>query len=70
MRLDELQSEPFAARLCGSALLITLAMCLALMGCERREKVLDVETPGADIEVHRTTDPIDGSKGVEIETSR
>jgi hypothetical protein len=37
----------------------------ALTGCERKEKVIDVETPGADIEVERNIDT--GAVDVEVE---
>jgi hypothetical protein len=38
---------------------VVIATCLAvfsLSGCERKERVLDVQTPGADIEVDRNID--------------
>jgi hypothetical protein len=34
----------------------TLLGAISLSGCERKETVLDVETPGADIEVERNVD--------------
>lgn len=37
----------------------------ALTGCERKEKVIDVETPGADVEVERNIDT--GAVDVEVE---
>jgi hypothetical protein len=37
----------------------------ALTGCERKEKVIDVETPGADVEVERNIDT--GEVDVEVE---
>lgn len=30
---------------------------LCFAGCDRQEKVLDIETPGTDIEVHKDVDP-------------
>jgi len=36
-------------------LIMSLAMILSL-GCENKEKVLDVETPGANVEVERNRD--------------
>jgi hypothetical protein len=36
-------------------LILGLAMTLSL-GCENKEKILDVETPGANIEVERNRD--------------
>jgi len=41
-----------------------LGMC-ALTGCERKEKVLDVETPGGDVEVERNIDT--GAVDVQVE---
>jgi hypothetical protein len=37
----------------------------ALSGCERKETVLDVETPGADVEVERNID----TGEIEVETT-
>jgi len=37
----------------------------SLAGCERKEKVLDVETPAGELEIER--DKSSGSVGVEIE---
>jgi hypothetical protein len=37
-----------------------------LSGCERKETVLDVQTPGADVEVERNID----TGEVEVETNR
>jgi hypothetical protein len=37
-----------------------------LTGCERKEKVIDIETPGADVEVERNID----TGEVEVETTR
>jgi hypothetical protein len=39
--------------------LVATASCLALFsfaGCERKERVLDVQTPGADVQVDRNID--------------
>jgi hypothetical protein len=36
----------------------------ALAGCERKEKVIDVDTPGADVEVERNVDT--GEVDVEV----
>ncbi len=38
----------------------------ALTGCERKEKVIDVETPGGDVEVERNIDT--GAVDVEVES--
>lgn len=42
-----------------SALVILASLCLAIAttaGCSRTERVLDVETPGAEVEVDRNID--------------
>ncbi|MBC7816258.1 MAG: hypothetical protein IAG10_05135 [Planctomycetaceae bacterium] len=39
------------------------AACLS-SGCEKKERVLEIKTPGLEIEVDKTKD------GIEIETSR
>jgi hypothetical protein len=47
---------------------IAMAVCLSsvtLFGCERKERVLDVQTPGADIEVDRNVDT--GEVEVDVE---
>lgn len=36
-------------------------------GCERKERVLDVETPGVDVEVNRSDD---GSLEIDVEDRR
>ncbi|MGD9632972.1 MAG: hypothetical protein AB7G28_14670 [Pirellulales bacterium] len=41
-----------------------VGMC-ALTGCERKEKVIDVETPGGNVEVERNVDT--GAVEVEVE---
>jgi hypothetical protein len=41
-----------------------VGMC-ALTGCERKEKVIDIKTPGADVEVERNTDT--GKVDVEVD---
>jgi hypothetical protein len=57
----------------GAAGLLTLAVALALAGCQKpREKVLDIETPGVDIEVQKS--PSEGGappdRTVDIEVPR
>ena len=41
-----------------------VSMC-ALTGCERKEEVIDVETPGVDVKVERNKDT--GEVEVEVE---
>lgn len=36
---------------------VALVFGLALAGCERKEKVLDIETPAGEVEVERTIEP-------------
>jgi hypothetical protein len=51
---------------------LTMAACTGMIagltGCERKEKILDIETPGGDIEVERSTDT--GKVDVDINTNR
>jgi hypothetical protein len=43
--------------LATAALAVTTCVCAAVfVGCERKERVLDIETPGADVEVDRNID--------------
>jgi hypothetical protein len=50
-----------------SALLVAVsATALSLTGCERKERVLDIKTPGADVKVDRNLD----TGGVEVKTER
>jgi hypothetical protein len=59
----------FWPRACGAALWLSAAMAMALMGCEERKKVIDVNTPGANIQVDQTK-RLDGSTGVEVEIKK
>ena len=43
---------------------VGIAFC-SFTGCERKEKVIEVETPGADVEVNRDQDT--GQVEVEVE---
>jgi hypothetical protein len=46
-------------RLAVTAASMLVGACIALgivAGCERKERVLDIETPGADVEVDRNID--------------
>lgn len=54
----------FALRI--SAACLFAATMVAISGCERKEKVLDIETPGGEIEVER--DPETGDTDVEVNT--
>lgn len=46
------------------AIFLFAATLIAFSGCERKEKVLDIETPRTDIEVER--DPETGDTDVEV----
>ena len=49
--------------------LIALSACfaaLALAGCERKERVIDIQTPGVDVKVDRNID----NGNVEVQTDR
>lgn len=48
-------------------LLFSIAVLTASEGCERKEKVVDVHTPGFNLEVNKTTSAT-GDKGVEIKS--
>lgn len=41
------------------------ALCICSTGCERKEKVVDIETPAGEVEVHRDVDNGD----VEVDVS-
>jgi hypothetical protein len=41
---------------CEVAVVVLLGLVLALGGCQRNRKVLDVEAPGVDVEVQKNTD--------------
>ena len=50
---------PFRRKNTQLAIALTLGTCLGLValgGCERKERVLDVRTPGADVTVDRNVD--------------
>ncbi len=53
-----------------STFALTLALCspIGFLGCERREKVIDIETPGGDIEIERSPDT--GKVDVDIDVDR
>ena len=55
-----------AARMLGALILLMVGLSLTMMGCERREKVLDVEAPDIDLEVDKTTSP-DGNVGIDVD---
>ena len=51
-----------------SATLMLLFSVMALSGCERKEKVLDIETPAGDIEVERSKES--GKIDVDVDIDR
>jgi hypothetical protein len=38
------------------SMLVGACVALGIAGCERKERVLDIQTPGADVEVNRNID--------------
>lgn len=44
---------------CATSLVAAAALVGSLAGCERKEKVIDIEAPGVDIEVNRTRDRVE-----------
>ncbi|MCA9004092.1 MAG: hypothetical protein KDA70_02375 [Planctomycetaceae bacterium] len=46
------------------ALMLMSATAFTLAGCEEKEKVLDIETPGGELEIER--DKSDGNIGVDL----
>jgi hypothetical protein len=56
-----------SSRWFAAAMMVAASLgSIGLTGCERKEKVVDIETPGADIEVERNID----TGEVEVETNR
>ena len=52
----------------GIKLFCVLAAACTIAGCERKEKVLEIETPGAKIEINKTGDGTEvTAPGVEID---
>lgn len=49
----------------GLAIAAAITMC-ASTGCERKERVLDIKTPNAEVKVDRNVD----TGGVEVTTDR
>ena len=50
-----------------SGLLVAVSVvAFAFIGCERKERVIDIKTPGADVKVDRNID----TGGVEVKTER
>lgn len=62
MRLSYRRSSSFFA------ITLVLGSLISSIGCERKEKVLDIETPNGDIEVERSTDS--GKVDVDIDVDR
>jgi hypothetical protein len=57
----------FASRItAGSVALAVWLAAMALAGCERKERVLDVRTPAADVKVDRNID----NGRVDVQTTR
>lgn len=60
-----LQPRFLISRFARYAVLLLAVLPFVAFGCDRKEKVLDLETPGVDVEVERSVD--DGSLDVEID---
>jgi hypothetical protein len=61
--------QRWVARGFGITILLIIALAMALMGCAKHEKVLDVKTPNAQIEVDKTTHP-NGAVEIEVKSDR
>lgn len=53
----------------GAGLLCCAMLLPAVIGCERKEKVMEIQAPGFNLEVNKTTSPT-GEKGVEVKSNR
>lgn len=63
------QVKPSCCRIGFGGLVIgALAAVFSSAGCERKERVLDVETPGVDVEVERNKDT--GRIDVEVDRKK
>lgn len=69
MQVKEHSQELIAARAFGTFLLLALAISMAMLGCEQKKKVLEVEAPGIHIEVDEKKG-LDGSKSIEVKKER
>ena len=58
--------EIVISRIVGTLMLLALALSLALVGCERRERIVDIDTPAGSIEVDKKTH-LDGTQSIEVE---
>lgn len=60
-------NHPRGGKLAAGVLAAVASLgAVGLIGCERKEKVVDIEAPGVDVEVERNTD----TGEVEVETNR
>lgn len=48
-------------------LIVSIAVIAVIGGCEKKEKVMEIKTPGFNLEVNKTTSPT-GDQGVEIKS--
>jgi hypothetical protein len=55
----------YFARLAIGSAVVAVTLCL---GCERKEKIIEIKTPGGGVEVERSLD--DGEVDVRIERER
>ncbi len=61
-----LKWHPWGAVLSVTSL-ATLGICSLIGGCEKKEKVVEIQTPGFNLEVNKTTSAT-GDKGLEIKS--
>jgi hypothetical protein len=52
-----------------AAAIATCSGVFALAGCERKERVVDVQTPIGDVKVDKTVEPDGDTSGVEVNTN-
>ncbi len=62
---EELNWDRNLDRAVGTLLMLGFALSMALVGCEKRERVLEIDTPGADVTIEKKTD-LTGDQKIEI----
>ncbi|WP_437193859.1 hypothetical protein [Planctomicrobium sp. SH527] len=62
---EELTWDRGVDRAVGTLLMLGFALSMALVGCEKREKILEIDTPGADVTIEKRTD-LTGDQKIEI----
>ena len=67
MNLSEKRRWHFPRSTFSYAALALLGVITVIGGCEKKEKVMEIKTPGFNLEVNKTTSPT-GEKGMEIKS--